>query len=159
VACCRGLLTPDTEIYFLTAAQQATSSTDLQWGQQQHSASNGAAETAQQLGNLSLQQQQPDSATDSTQPDQAQGINASMNGGHEHAHPPVQSRLAAGGSCVQLEQARQRPPAAAPTNIVNVYSSDGEWFPVKKKLLRPCIALTKVLIVPHTHTHAPCPPP
>jgi hypothetical protein len=35
----------------------------------------------------------------------------------------------------------QQPP---PTNIVNVYTRDGEWFPVKKALLRPCIALTKV---------------
>jgi hypothetical protein len=34
-----------------------------------------------------------------------------------------------------------RPP---PTNVVNVYTNDGEWFPVKKKLLRPCIALTQV---------------
>eukprot|EP00899_Mesostigma_viride_P028493 jgi/Mesvir1/8829/Mv02730-RA.1 len=28
-------------------------------------------------------------------------------------------------------------------NIVNVTTSDEEWFPVKKALLRPCIALTK----------------
>jgi hypothetical protein len=34
-----------------------------------------------------------------------------------------------------------RPP---PTDVVHVTTSDGEWFPVKKKLLRPCIALTKV---------------
>jgi len=28
---------------------------------------------------------------------------------------------------------------------VSVFTSDGEWFPVKRKLLRPCISLTKVV--------------
>lgn len=56
---------------------------------------------------------------------------------------------AAGGSSssaasIELLHARPRPAAAAPTNIVHVLTSDGEYFPVKKKLLRPCIALTKV---------------
>jgi hypothetical protein len=69
----------------------------------------------------------------------------------QHQQQPVQSRLAASGSSssssIELLNARQRPPAAAPTNIVHVTTSDGEWFPVKKKLLRPCIALTKVCLL------------
>ncbi|KAK9814395.1 hypothetical protein WJX72_005174 [[Myrmecia] bisecta] len=30
-------------------------------------------------------------------------------------------------------------------NIVNVYTRDGEWFPTKKRLLRPCILLTSAV--------------
>jgi hypothetical protein len=43
-----------------------------------------------------------------------------------------------------LMNAAQREVRPPPTDVVHVTTSDGEWFPVKKKLLRPCIALTKV---------------
>jgi hypothetical protein len=79
---------------------------------------------------------------------QAMNGAGTMNGTSHHRQQqqqPVQSRLAASSSSsIELLNVRQRPPAAAPTNIVHVTTSDGEWFPVKKKLLRPCIALTKV---------------
>ena len=29
--------------------------------------------------------------------------------------------------------------------MVRVVTADGEWFPVRRKLLRPCIALTKAV--------------
>jgi hypothetical protein len=60
--------------------------------------------------------------------------------------PPVQSRVAVAAAGVQLLGAVSRAAAPAATNVVHVYTNDGEWFPVKKKLLRPCIALTKVSI-------------
>jgi hypothetical protein len=138
--------------------------------QQQH-----VAGTAQQLSALTLQTQ-ADSASSMAQSSQVPATSGAQQAGHEHSQAlghntesvqpqqqqqqhspqqqqaqqsqqaPVQSRLAAGGGSIQLLHARQRPPAAAPTNIVNIYTSDGEWFPVKKKLLRPCIALTKVRV-------------
>lgn len=37
---------------------------------------------------------------------------------------------------------------------VEVYTNDGEMFPVKRKLLRPCIALTKTVRAA-TNTNAP----
>jgi hypothetical protein len=37
----------------------------------------------------------------------------------------------------------QRP---VPSTLVNVYCNDEEWFPVKKKLLLPCIALNKAVM-------------
>ena len=37
----------------------------------------------------------------------------------------------------------ERPP---PTDIVDVTTEDGEWFPVKRALLRPCIKLTKAVM-------------
>ena len=47
-----------------------------------------------------------------------------------------------------------RPPA---TDMVNVTTSDDEIFPVKKKLLRSCIALTKVLYFYHLASCMPHP--
>jgi hypothetical protein len=58
----------------------------------------------------------------------------------------MQSRLGAASSTAArllLNNAVTRAVAPPPTNVVHVFTSDGEWFPVKKKLLRPCIALTK----------------
>lgn len=40
---------------------------------------------------------------------------------------------------------RQRPPAGFSRSSVKVVTNDGEWFPVKRVLLRPCIALTTAL--------------
>lgn len=48
------------------------------------------------------------------------------------------------GPRLRLVNARARAAAPPPTNVVHVYTNDGEFFPVKKALLRPCIALTKV---------------
>ena len=37
-----------------------------------------------------------------------------------------------------------KPPETTPgRGEVDIYTNDGEWFPVKKKILRPCISLTK----------------
>ncbi len=32
------------------------------------------------------------------------------------------------------------------TNVLDVYCNDGEWFPVKKKLLEPCLPLAKYVL-------------
>ena len=40
---------------------------------------------------------------------------------------------------------REPPQPGQSRRCVNVYTSDGEWFPVQRKLLRPCIALTKLV--------------
>ncbi len=61
------------------------------------------------------------------------------NGGREEAR--------SGRTRLRLINARSRPSRACPpANVLDVTTSDGEWFPVKKKLLRPCIALTKVML-------------
>jgi hypothetical protein len=44
-----------------------------------------------------------------------------------------------------LASCRQRPAAGPSRSTLTVRSSDGEWFPVKRKLLRPCIALTRAV--------------
>ena len=50
---------------------------------------------------------------------------------------------------VQLQHAKPLPEAEQlEPNVVDVYTSDDEHFPVKKRLLRPCIALT-------SHVRAP----
>ncbi|KAI3433794.1 hypothetical protein D9Q98_003599 [Chlorella vulgaris] len=53
--------------------------------------------------------------------------------------------LAAARAGVVLLNARQRPPAGFSRSSVKVVTNDGEWFPVKRVLLRPCIALTTAL--------------
>jgi hypothetical protein len=40
---------------------------------------------------------------------------------------------------------RQQPARRASTALVEVLTEDGEAFPVKRKLLRPCINLTQVV--------------
>ncbi|GBG24363.1 Cytochrome b5 [Hondaea fermentalgiana] len=39
-----------------------------------------------------------------------------------------------------------------PTNIVHVTCSDDEYFPVKKRLLQPCIALARTVLSPNTES-------
>jgi hypothetical protein len=53
--------------------------------------------------------------------------------------PPPPAVAMRWGSC------RQRPAAGPSRSTLTVRTSDGEWFPVKRKLLRPCIALTKAV--------------
>ena len=50
------------------------------------------------------------------------------------------------GAPLQLINGLVRSARPPPTDYVNVITSDDEVFPVKKKLLRPCIALTKVCV-------------
>jgi len=38
-----------------------------------------------------------------------------------------------------------KPPGPPPRNVVGVTTADGEYFPVKAKLLRPCLALTSAV--------------
>ena len=45
---------------------------------------------------------------------------------------------------LELLNVRSRVSRPPPTDVVHITTSDGEWFPVKKALLRPCVALTKV---------------
>ena len=52
--------------------------------------------------------------------------------------------VVAARSQVRLINATPRPAAGPPRRSVGVTTSDGEWFPVSRALLRPCIALTKV---------------
>lgn len=45
---------------------------------------------------------------------------------------------------LELLNVRSRVSRPPPTDVVHITTNDGEWFPVKKALLRPCVALTKV---------------
>jgi cytochrome b involved in lipid metabolism len=50
---------------------------------------------------------------------------------------------------LQLEHARPMPTGGTHSStMVDVYTSDGEHFPVKKRLLRPCITLTALVRAP-----------
>lgn len=40
---------------------------------------------------------------------------------------------------------RRRDTAALSRNTLRVTTADGEWFPVRRRLLRRCIALTKAV--------------
>lgn len=53
--------------------------------------------------------------------------------------------LLSGRARVRLLSARPRPPPGASIHLLNVLTNDGEVFPVHRRLLRPCIALTRAL--------------
>jgi Cytochrome b5-like Heme/Steroid binding domain len=59
----------------------------------------------------------------------------------------VQSRLAGatGTARLRLLNAPRRAEAPLARDVVHVHTNDGEWFPVAKRLLRPCISLTKAV--------------
>ena len=67
------------------------------------------------------------------------GSSSSSGGGAGLAQSVTATR-----SRVRLINATPRPAAGPPRRAVGVTTSDGEWFPVQRALLRPCIALTKV---------------
>jgi hypothetical protein len=49
---------------------------------------------------------------------------------------------------LELTNARLRPLPGANEHLIDIYTNDGEYFPVHRKLLRPCIALTKAVRTP-----------
>ncbi len=59
---------------------------------------------------------------------------------------PAAAAMASGRPpALHLYNLRSRVGRPPPKDIVNIVTSDEELFPVKKKLLRPCIALTKAV--------------
>ena len=140
------------------AAPQATSSS-ITTTTSSTAASNGhqpstSSSLQQQLSELRINEadQQQQNRQRLSQQQQEQELSPSSR----DAASAVPSRMAAlagtaaaaGGSqtslrlqLINLLTKSDRPPS---TNVVNVYTNDGEWFPVKKKLLRPCISLTQV---------------
>jgi len=51
-------------------------------------------------------------------------------------------------SALELINARLRPPLGTNKHLIDIQTNDGEHFPVHRKLLRPCIALTKPVRTP-----------
>jgi hypothetical protein len=49
---------------------------------------------------------------------------------------------------LELIHTHLRPPPGANEHLINITTNDGEYFPVHRKLLRPCIALTKAVRSP-----------
>ncbi|KAL4525142.1 hypothetical protein Ndes2526B_g07315 [Nannochloris sp. 'desiccata'] len=49
---------------------------------------------------------------------------------------------------LELINARLRPPPGTNEHLIDIHTNDGEYFPVHRKLLRPCIALTKPVRTP-----------
>jgi hypothetical protein len=47
---------------------------------------------------------------------------------------------------VNASETRPVKSSAAQPDVLDVYCADGEWFPVKKRLLRPCIALAPFVL-------------
>eukprot|EP00163_Fabomonas_tropica_P034729 TRINITY_DN9770_c0_g1_i1.p1 TRINITY_DN9770_c0_g1~~TRINITY_DN9770_c0_g1_i1.p1 ORF type:complete len:508 (-),score=90.30 TRINITY_DN9770_c0_g1_i1:417-1940(-) len=65
------------------------------------------------------------------------------------------------GNLVQVHNQVKRDPGAIPKDTVIVHTNDEEWFPVKKRLLVPCITLTKQVRdqgvdVPEVHIEVDC---
>jgi hypothetical protein len=101
----------------------------------------GAASITQQLADTSLQ--------DPSRPPAAYAGPTSTNNSSSSSMLGVPSRLARLQAqqqlpVLQLVNAPCRVDRPPPTNVVHVTTSDGEWFPVKKALLRPCLQLTQV---------------
>jgi len=46
----------------------------------------------------------------------------------------------------RLENATPRAAKRRPENTMDIFCNDGEYFPVRKRLLQPCIALTKAVL-------------
>ena len=57
----------------------------------------------------------------------------------------VESDIAFPARAFALVRHASRAAAPPPPGVVDVYTSDGEWFPVKRRLLRPCIKLTSIV--------------
>jgi len=97
---------------------------------------------------LTQRDPEPSNGSSSSNGDTAEGIAASLaplslsEGAARAAEPGAPSTSA---PVLTLTNVRCQAARPAPTDVVNVYTRDAEWFPVKKKLLRPCIALTKVV--------------
>ncbi|KAL4437011.1 hypothetical protein ABPG75_004150 [Micractinium tetrahymenae] len=139
--CYRGLLTPETQIFFHTPGQLAGSQQQQQQRQQQQREhASEAPPAAATPAATDAAEQGASSAGSRAHSSSDEDIESAPAG----AAPLLQSVAAARGSVVLLN-ARQRPAAGPSRSAVNVYTSDGEWFPAKRQLLRPCIALTKVV--------------
>ncbi|KAI7845581.1 hypothetical protein COHA_000869 [Chlorella ohadii] len=122
--CFRGLLTHETQIYLHTADQQAA---DKQQPSTPPAAQGAAAGAAQPTDDASSSSSISSSSSDSG------------------SEPDLPQSLAAVRGSVQLLNAKQRPTSGPSRSCVIVRTLDGEWFPVKRKLLRPCISLTKAV--------------
>lgn len=152
--CFRGRLGPLTDVYLEQQRPQGGSATTpatmpcteaLQRGESSaQPSSSGSGSVQQRMSSLSLHDggagHQSVAAFSASGPPGPSGLEGGKGG---HASSAESSHAVAHGGLllwnVRLHAAR--PPR---TFVVNVTTSDGEWFPVSKRLLRPCIALTKV---------------
>ena len=50
---------------------------------------------------------------------------------------------ASDANAITVEGAKKIPKGQLPADVVHITTSDGEWFPVRKAMLAPCIKLTK----------------
>lgn len=118
--CYRGVLTPTTAIYLHALSEVA--SHDQHWGSSKK-----------------------DDPVD--MPSTSSGIAAGIAELSLDSKAAPASSFTTPSPCrsVVLVGARTRATRPPPTNIVHVTTTDGDVFPVKKPLLRPCIALTKVV--------------
>ncbi|PSC67239.1 cytochrome b5 [Micractinium conductrix] len=136
--CYRGLLTHDAQICLTTPGaprQQQQQQQPQAPGQQQHQQQQQAQKQAQKQG-------QQQGAAGSCGSSEVGGC-----GGESPEQLP--QSMAAGRGRVVLLNVKQRPAAGPSRNCVLVHTTDaegeGETFPVQRKLLRPCIALTKAV--------------
>lgn len=128
--CYRGLLTPATAVFLCARGQQTAPA---------HTSTPDTA-IAGALGALRIASAAA-AATNSSSGD------GSGDGGVRAAALDVGdagSSVAGGRVGLELLNVRSRVSRPPPTDVVHITTSDGEWFPVKKALLRPCVALTKV---------------
>jgi hypothetical protein len=168
--CCVGLLTQDTQIYLHSPGTQqasAAAAAPEDGGRQQQHAENAAAAellpqslAAARAGVVLLNARQAKGIRGSIYPPSilhtacATASSACRLGGATGQRYQAVCRLCA--NCIAMPttsdplplpplSCRQRPPAGFSRSSVKVVTNDGEWFPVKRVLLRPCIALTTAL--------------
>jgi hypothetical protein len=133
----------DTASWQQQQQQQQQVASDRSSGKE-HSPAATAGSITQQLADTSLQEHRgpPTAYADPT------SINSSSSSSGAPGVPSRLARLQAQQQLpvLQLINAPCRVDRPPPTNVVHVTTSDGEWFPVKKALLRPCLKLTQVCV-------------
>ncbi|KAG1665059.1 hypothetical protein FOA52_012478 [Chlamydomonas sp. UWO 241] len=137
--CFRGRLCPSTALYLSARDDDGDSSSGAGDGATANGADgrNGPAASSDGDGAAPAAADTADAAARATSALMAQMMLGGGGGSGGAAHVGC-ARMRLGN----VRERESRPPA---TDVVGVTTSDGEWFPVKKKLLRACIALTKVV--------------
>lgn len=131
--CFRGLLTPETEIYLTSSSSARPSSASHQPN------SNGEPVSAAHLPKAG-----PTSTPETCVPGAA-ACRCDDTATAQTSASAQQWQRSSLPSSFKLVNARSRAAAAQTSAMLDVYTRDGEWFPVRRKLLRPCINLTKIV--------------
>lgn len=142
--CYRGRVTPDTAIYLREFHVAPSSSASSLHGSTQPMAEETASPA---IASQPIEADVASRASSTGAGSAAAGSDHDASRPGPSAHVHSSGDVAGAAECsrpLRLINAVTRA-AQAPTNVVKCFTRDGEWFPVKRALLRPCIALTAAL--------------